>query len=92
MYGSDHTYSPYRPSPSPGQYGPGYLGTPSPAPYSPRSPYTADEDADWHTPDLEVSVVHRQDPTANSCREVEYYSLTLISVIEKRGREMDLFK
>ncbi|XP_045760597.1 transcription elongation factor SPT5 [Maniola jurtina] len=63
MYGSDHTYSPYRPSPSPGTYGPGYLGTPSPAPYSPRSPYTADEDADWHTPDLEVRVRANAEPS-----------------------------
>ncbi|KAL4704654.1 hypothetical protein ACJJTC_013438 [Scirpophaga incertulas] len=32
MYGSDHTYSPYAGSPG------GYLGTPSPGGYSPRSP------------------------------------------------------
>lgn len=55
MYGSDHTYSPYRPSPSPGTYA-GYLATPSPAPYSPRSPYTAEDADDWHAPDLEVRV------------------------------------
>ncbi|KAG6441108.1 hypothetical protein O3G_MSEX001682 [Manduca sexta] len=61
MYGSDHTYSPYRPSPSPG-YAAGYPGTPSPAGYSPRSPYEpgtpaeATGAADWHTTDVEVRV------------------------------------
>uniref|UniRef100_A0A2A4K383 Spt5 KOW domain-containing protein n=1 Tax=Heliothis virescens TaxID=7102 RepID=A0A2A4K383_HELVI len=62
MYGSDHTYSPYRPSPSPAGYTAGYPGTPSPGGYSPRSPYAgADAAPDWHTTDLEV----REDRVVN---------------------------
>lgn len=55
MYGSDHTYSPYQPSPSPG-YQAGY--TPSPGGYSPRSPYAGGAEAplDWHTTEVEVRV------------------------------------
>lgn len=51
MYGSDHTYSPYRPSP-------GYLGTPSPG--SPAGGAGGSEAGDageeWHAPELEVRV------------------------------------
>lgn len=54
MYGSDHTYSPYRPSPSPAGYGGGYPGTPSPGGYSPRSPPAAE--GEWAAPELEVRV------------------------------------
>lgn len=55
MYGSDHTYSPYRPSPSP------YPGTPSPAVCSPGSPGgggggEAGAGTDWHTTEVEVRV------------------------------------
>lgn len=48
MYGSDHTYSPYQPSPA------GYLGTPSPAGYSPRSPFEPGEPhaGEWHTTEV----------------------------------------
>lgn len=57
MYGSDHTYSPYRPSPSPAGYPAGYPSTPSPGGYSPRSPYAAPDAApDWHTTEVEVRV------------------------------------
>ncbi|CAH0748696.1 unnamed protein product [Diatraea saccharalis] len=58
MYGSDHTYSPYQPSPA------GYLGTPSPVGYSPRSPFEAGEGGaagEWHTPDVEVRVRAHED-------------------------------
>lgn len=55
MYGSDHTYSPYRPSPSP-HYG----GGSSPgASYSPRSPGADSERGaagDWASAELEVRV------------------------------------
>ncbi|KAM3957705.1 transcription elongation factor subunit Spt5 [Aphomia sociella] len=68
MYGSDHTYSPYRPSPSPPGYPAGYLGTPSPAGYSPRSPYApgtpgtpADDAADWAAPEVEVRLRAHED-------------------------------
>lgn len=64
MYGSDHSYSPYRPSPSPAGFPAGYLGAPSPADYSPSSPAYAPATPaapgtpapapDWHTTDLEV--------------------------------------
>ncbi|XP_059058114.1 transcription elongation factor SPT5 [Achroia grisella] len=61
MYGSDHTYSPYQPSPSPSGYPAGYLGTPSPAGYSPRSPAAAEEAADWPSPDVEVRLRAHED-------------------------------
>lgn len=40
MYGSDHSYSPYNPSPSPAPspYPGTFLGTPSPSTYSPNTP------------------------------------------------------
>ncbi|CAH2067692.1 unnamed protein product, partial [Iphiclides podalirius] len=62
MYGSDHSYSPYRPSPSPAGFPAGYLGAPSPADYSPSSPAYAPPTpgepahADWPAPDVEVRV------------------------------------
>lgn len=65
MYGSDHTYSPYQPSPSPTGYPSGYMGTPSPVGYSPRSPYNPSTPggasdsvpaADWHTTEVEVRI------------------------------------
>ncbi|KAL0849644.1 hypothetical protein ABMA28_013899 [Loxostege sticticalis] len=57
MYGSDHTYSPYQPSPA------GYLGTPSPAGYSPRSPFEPGEPhaGEWHTTEVEVRVRQHED-------------------------------
>lgn len=40
MYGSDHSYSPYNPSPSPAPspYPGTFMGTPSPSTYSPNTP------------------------------------------------------
>lgn len=66
MYGSDHTYSPYRPSPSPAGYTAGYPATPSPGGYSPRSPYTSGEATapDWHTTEVEVRVRTSHDDDA----------------------------
>lgn len=72
MYGSDHSYSPYQPSPSPSpstyQVG-SHLGTPSPAqspntpgaPYSPYNPQTPgagldSQLGDWCTTDIEVKI------------------------------------
>lgn len=55
MYGSDHSYSPYQPSPSPAGYAAGYLGTPSPGGFSPRSPFAGGAGGDWHTTEVEVS-------------------------------------
>lgn len=67
MYGSDHTYSPYQPSPSPA-YPAGYLGTPSPVGYSPRSPFAGggggggeEAPADWASPDVEVRLRAHED-------------------------------
>lgn len=72
MYGSDHTYSPYQPSPSPAGHAGGYLGTPSPVGHSPRSPYEpgtpgapdAPPPADWPAADVEVRVRAAHDDDA----------------------------